>query len=75
MINAKNLENDLPNHCKPIIVENVLVATSKITEKFYPSAVNDYFDDSVNEISETVFKDKVNENAESNIKYLIILCI
>ena len=59
-ITAKNLENDLPNHCKPIIVENVLVATSKITEKFYPSAVNDYFDDSVNEISETVFKDKVN---------------
>ena len=59
-ITTKNLENYLPNHCKPIIVENVLVATSKITEKFYPSAVNDLFDDSVNEISETVFKDKVN---------------
>jgi len=59
-ITTKNLENDLPNHCKPIIVDNVLVATSKITEKFYPSAVNDYFDDSVNNISESVFKDKVN---------------
>jgi UDP-3-O-[3-hydroxymyristoyl] glucosamine N-acyltransferase len=59
-ITTKNLEKDLPNHCKPIIVENVLVATSKITEKFYPSAVNDYFDDSVDNISETVFKNKVN---------------
>ena len=59
-ITTKNLENDLPNHCKPIIVENVLAATSKITEKFYPSAIYDYFDDSVNIISETVFKDKVN---------------
>ena len=59
-ITTKNLENDLPNNCKPIIVENVLVATSKITEKFYPSAVNDYFDDSVNNISESIFKDKVN---------------
>ena len=59
-ITTKNLENDLPNHCIPIIVDNVLVATSKITEKFYPSAVNDYFDDSVNNISESIFKDKVN---------------
>jgi UDP-3-O-[3-hydroxymyristoyl] glucosamine N-acyltransferase len=59
-ITTKNLKNDLPKNCKPIIVKNVLVATSKITEKFYPSAVNDYFDDSVDNISETVFKDKVN---------------
>ena len=59
-ITTENLKNDLPNHCKPIIVDNVFVSSSKITEKFYPSAVNDYFDESVNNISETVFKNKVN---------------
>ena len=59
-ITTRNLENDLPNNCKSIIVDNVLVATSKLTAKFYPSAVNDYFDDSVNNISESVFKGKVN---------------
>ena len=51
-ITTKMLKSDLPKNCIPIIVENVLVATSKITEKFYPSAVNDYFDASVNNISE-----------------------
>ena len=30
--------------CKPIIVDNVLIATAKITKIFYPDAVNDNFD-------------------------------
>ena len=35
-ITTENLKNDLPNSCTPIVVENVLIATSKVTTKFYP---------------------------------------
>ena len=59
-ITTENLKNELPAKCKPIIVSNVLVATSKITAKFYPSSINDIFDSSVTNITETKFKDKVN---------------
>tara|TARA_A100001011_G_scaffold15671_1_gene16322 strand:+ start:2111 stop:3091 length:981 start_codon:yes stop_codon:yes gene_type:complete len=58
-ITTDNLKNDLPENCIPIIVENVLVATSKITAKFYPNSVNDEFDDTVIEIRNSKFKDKV----------------
>ena len=58
-LTTENLKNELPNDCKPIIVENVLVSTSKITAKFYPESINDNFDDTVNEIKDTEFKDKV----------------
>ena len=44
-ITTNSLKQYLPESCIPIIVENVLVATSKVTSKFYPSAVNDYFED------------------------------
>ena len=58
-ITIENLKNYLPKNCKPLIVKNVLISTSKITEKFYPNSINDNFDDSVDNISETNFKDKV----------------
>ena len=58
-ITTESLKNELPNNCKPLIVENVLVSTSKVTSKFYPSSINDNFDYSVNDINETKFKDKV----------------
>ncbi len=58
-ITTDNLKNDLPKNCTPIIVENVLVATSKITAKFYPNSVNDEFDDTVIDIRNSKFKDKV----------------
>ena len=58
-ITTDNLKDDLPKSCVPIIVENVLVATSKVTAKFYPNSINDNFDDSVSDISVTKFKDKV----------------
>ena len=58
-LTTENLKNELPKDCKPIIVENVLVSTSKITAKFYPESINDNFDDTVNEIKDTEFKDKV----------------
>ena len=53
------LKDDLPKTCKPIIVENVLVSTSKITSKFYPESINDDFDETVKYIEKTNFKDKV----------------
>ena len=58
-LTTENLKNELPKDCKPIIVENVLVSTSKVTAKFYPESINDNFDDTVHEIKDTEFKDKV----------------
>ncbi len=58
-ITTDSLKNDLPQTCKPIIVENVLVATSKITAKFYPNAVNDDFDDTVVDINDSKIKDNI----------------
>ena len=58
-ITTENLKNELPVSCKPIIVDNVLVSTSKITAKFYPDAIYDNFDYTVNKIEETEFKDQI----------------
>jgi len=58
-ITTKNLENFLPTNCKKIIVDNVLMATAKITEIFYPQSTNDDFDITVKDISKTSFKKKV----------------
>ena len=58
-ITTENLKNELPNSCKPIVVNNVLVATSTITAKFYPGSIEDHFDNTVKLINETNFKDKV----------------
>ena len=53
-ITTKNLFHILPKSCNSIIVDNVLIATAKITKIFYPDAVSDHFDDSVNNINETL---------------------
>ena len=58
-ITTKNLIDELPKSCLPIIVNNVLVSTSIITAKFYPDSTNDNFDTSVKEINNTKFIDKV----------------
>ena len=58
-ITTKNLKNELPKNCQPLVVHNVLVATSKITTKFYPSSIRDNFDNTVKNITETKFKDNV----------------
>ena len=58
-ITTENLKNELPKKCKSIIVNNVLLSTSKVTAKFYPSSINDNFDNSVINITKTKFKDKV----------------
>ncbi len=58
-ITKSTLKNNLPQSCIPLIVDNVLFSTSIITEKFYPDAVNDNFDNSTQEINKTKFKEKV----------------
>ncbi len=58
-ITTENLKNELPKSCKPLIVENVLVSTSKITARFYPESLNDDFDDTLLNLNETKFKEKV----------------
>ena len=58
-ITTENLKYELPKSCKTIIVDNVLVSTSIITEKFYPDSINDEFDETVEEINSTKFNKKV----------------
>jgi len=48
-ITTNKLTHFLPNTCKPLVVKNVLIATAKITKKFYPDAVTDDFDNEVND--------------------------
>ena len=49
----------LPKSCFVLVVENVLVSTSKITSIFYPDSINDNFDNNIMSINDTNFKDKV----------------
>ena len=55
----ENLKDLLPKHCFPLVVKNVLIATAKITEIFYPTSVNDKFDNSAVPINNTIFKTSV----------------
>ena len=58
-ITTESLQDELPKSCTPLIVDNVLFSTSKVTSKFYPSSINDNFDYTARDITETNFKDKV----------------
>jgi UDP-3-O-[3-hydroxymyristoyl] glucosamine N-acyltransferase len=58
-ITTKSLANILPFDCKKIIVENVLIATAKITKLFYPDSIEDEFDSTVKDISKSLFNKKV----------------
>ena len=58
-ITTQNLKDYLPKNCNKIIVKNVLIATAKITEIFYPDSINDDFDSTAKDISKTTFKKKV----------------
>ena len=59
-ITTKNLSNKLPNNCKPIEVDNVLVSTAMITRIFYPDAITDDFDVHTLNIEKTPYKNSVN---------------
>ena len=41
---TENLKDYVPKNCGKIIVDNVLLATAKITKVFYPESINDNFD-------------------------------
>ena len=58
-ITTEVLKNNLPKNCIPLIVENVLVSTSLVTSKFYPDSINDNFDDTSDDIRQTLFGSKV----------------
>ena len=58
-ITSSNLSHILPDNCNKIIVDNVLIATAKITKIFYPESVTDDFDYDVKEITKTSFKKNV----------------
>jgi UDP-3-O-[3-hydroxymyristoyl] glucosamine N-acyltransferase len=58
-LTTDSLKEELPKSCMPLVVENVLLSTSKVTSKFYPSSINDNFDYTCRDITETNFKDKV----------------
>ena len=58
-LTTSSLKNDLPKTCFALIVENVLVSTSKITSLFYPDSINDDFDKTANIITDTIFNNKV----------------
>ena len=59
-ITTKNLSPILPKECNAIIVDNVLIATAKITKTFYPDSITDNFDQFVQNIQKTSFKEVVN---------------
>ena len=46
-ITLKNLSHHLPQSCKKIIVDNVLLSMANITKEFYPNSITDDFDNSV----------------------------
>ena len=58
-LTTASLKNDLPKNCIALIVDNVLLSTSKITSLFYPDSVNDNFDETVTSINDSKFKNKV----------------
>ena len=61
------LKDYLPKSCKPVVVENVLFATSIVTEKFYPNSLEDEFDMDVTNIE----KVKLNPNVKYGKNVLI----
>ena len=58
-ITNNKLKGDLPKSTVPLIVDNVLLSTSKITSMFYPESIEDNFDSTTTKIELTKFKDKV----------------
>ena len=58
-LTTENLKSILPDTCKPIISDKVLLHTAQITKIFYPESVTDDFDNTVEDINQTKFKEKV----------------
>ena len=58
-ITSEKFQSFLPNTCKAIISDKVLLHTAQITKIFYPDSITDDYDSTVKDANETEFKDKV----------------
>ena len=58
-LTSENFKSFLPNSCKAIITDKVLLHTAQITKIFYPDSITDDYDKTVKPINETEFKDKI----------------
>ncbi|MFL2885085.1 MAG: UDP-3-O-(3-hydroxymyristoyl)glucosamine N-acyltransferase [Candidatus Pelagibacter sp.] len=58
-LTSESFQSLLPDNCKPIITDKVLLHTAHITKIFYPDSITDNYDGTVKDINETKFKDKV----------------
>ena len=58
-ITSDNLRSFLPNTCKAIISDKVLLHTAQITKIFYPDSITDDHDTTVKDINDTRLKTKV----------------
>ncbi len=58
-ITSKNFKSFLPSTCKAIISDKVLFHTAQITKIFYPDSITDDYDNTVKDINNTEFKEKV----------------
>ena len=72
-ITTNSLKDYLPKNCAPILVDNVLVSTSKVTAKFYPGSIDDNFDDTCSDIKDTKFKDNVKSGSNVLIGKNVII--
>ena len=52
-ITTNNLKDELPKTCVPLVVKNALISSAIVTSKFYPDAINDDFDNTILDITET----------------------
>ena len=58
-LTSENFKSFLPNTCKPIISNKVLLHTAEITKIFYPDSITDNYDNTVKNIEATSLRDKV----------------
>ena len=58
-LTTKNFQSFLPNNCKAIISDKVLLHTAQITRIFYPDSITDDYDNTVKDIDGTELKEKV----------------
>ncbi len=58
-LTSENFQSFLPDSCKAIITDKVLLHTAQITKIFYPDSITDDYDNTVKDINETEFKGKV----------------
>ena len=58
-ITTENFKSFLPDNCRAIITNKVLLHTAQITKIFYPDSITDDFDNNVENINDTELKTKV----------------